>query len=375
MANRPPPLSIVVSDDRRRLVVAWPDGRTATAPAPWLFDNAEGALDPASGHRLGGALALEGARSVLSAGIDGDAVVVRFAPGGEERRVLLAALLPPAPDRRERELWASPHWLERTPPVDFGAYLSDDRPLAAALEQVAARGIVFVTAAGGFPGTVERVVERFGYIRETNYGRLFDVREEAVPTHLAYTAIGLELHTDNPYRDPEPTLQLLHVIEAAPEGGESLFVDGFAHVQALRAEAPAHFDVLAATPAPFAYSGPAGERYSARVPVIETTVDGELKAVRVSHQALGAIPLTAGAERWYEAYLDLYRRLNAPAARIERKLAAGEVVMFDNRRILHGRRAYAAGGRRWLQGCYAERDGLLATLARLAGARVNGGSL
>jgi alpha-ketoglutarate-dependent taurine dioxygenase len=41
--------------------------------------------------------------------------------------------------------------------------------------------------------------------------------------------------------------------------------------------------------------------------------------------------------------------------------------VFDNRRIVHGREAYdgRASAGRWLQGCYADIDGLLATLARL----------
>ena len=51
-------------------------------------------------------------------------------------------------------------------------------------------------------------------------------------------------------------------------------------------------------------------------------------------------------------------------AKIGRKLAPGDLVMFDNRRVLHGRSAYRPSARgRWLQGCYAERDGLLATPA------------
>ena len=32
---------VTVSDDRRRIAVTWPDGRRVTAPAPWLYDNAE----------------------------------------------------------------------------------------------------------------------------------------------------------------------------------------------------------------------------------------------------------------------------------------------------------------------------------------------
>jgi gamma-butyrobetaine dioxygenase len=119
----------------------------------------------------------------------------------------------------------------------------------------------------------------------------------------------------------------------------------------------------------FAYEGPSGERYAARAPVIETDVEGLVSGVRVNHRALRAPPL-AKAEAWYEAYLDFYARLHASGARLERRLVPGDLVIFDNRRVLHGRSAYGGAiGERWLQGCYAERDGLLATLSRLAQAK------
>ena len=51
------------------------------------------------------------------------------------------------------------------------------------------------------------MVAAFGYVRETNYAMVFEVRVEADPTNLAYTGLGLQAHTDNPYRDPAPTLQ------------------------------------------------------------------------------------------------------------------------------------------------------------------------
>lgn len=361
-------IGLAVSDDQRRVVLRWRDGAVTAAPAPWLFDNAEEACDHASGHRRSGGLEI--AEAVLDARLEGKALVVRFAPAGEERRIPLSALSTGvAAVETEFRLWTAPGWLAETAPLPFEAYLADDGVLTEALERVARLGIVFLSGAGVAPLAVERAVARFGFIRETNYGRLFDVREEAAASHLAYTAAGLELHTDNPYRDPVPTLQLLHVIEAAAEGGESLFVDGFAHAEALRAAAPARFERLAGTPVEFAYVGPAGERYAARAPVIETSRDGRLLAVRVNHRALRTPPLAqADVEAWYAAYLDFYRRLHAPSARLERKLAPAEMVMFDNRRLLHGRAAYqGAVGQRWLQGCYAERDGLFATLSRLRG--------
>ena len=39
--------------------------------------------------------------------------------------------------------------------------------------------------------------------------------------------------------------------------------------------------------------------------------------------------------------------------------------IVDNRRVLHARKAFASAGERHLQGCYADQDGLLSTLAVL----------
>jgi gamma-butyrobetaine dioxygenase len=360
--------SVAVADAGARIELSWRGGRVTSAPAPWLFDMAEGGEGHASGHRRRGGLETI-VCTVQAAELVGSDVILRFAFDDAARRIPASAFCgdwaPEVAD--EVELWATPGNLADGPPIEFDAYLADDGLLAQALQRLARVGIVFLAGAGVQPLAVERAVARFGYIRETNYGRLFDVREEADASHLAYTAAELELHTDNPYRDPAPTLQVLHVIEAAEVGGESQFVDGFAQAEALHREAPDRFRILTATPVEFAFVGPAGERYAARTPVIDVAPDGRLKALRVNHRALRPPPLASGVvEAWYEAYLDLYQRLHAPAARLQRKLAPGDIVMFDNRRVLHGRSAYrGGGGRRWLQGCYAERDGLYATLSRL----------
>ena len=60
-----------------------------------------------------------------------------------------------------------------------------------------------------------RVAEMFGHVRETNSGRIFDVGSVPSPRNLAYTEMPLGVHTDNPYRDPVPGLQLLHCLESS----------------------------------------------------------------------------------------------------------------------------------------------------------------
>ena len=58
--------------------------------------------------------------------------------------------------------------------------------------------------------TIFDVLGLFAYVRESNYGQLFEIRAEENASNLADTPVPLSVHTDNPYRDPCPTLQLVH---------------------------------------------------------------------------------------------------------------------------------------------------------------------
>ena len=43
------------------------------------------------------------------------------------------------------------------------------------------------------------------------------------------------------------------------------------------------------------------------------------------------------------------------------RLEPGEGFVVDNTRVLHARKGYSGEGSRWLQGCYADKDGLRST--------------
>jgi len=356
-----------LADDGRGVRVTWADGAARDLPARWLFDHADDARDPVSGQRAHGALALGGADRIETAAVANGLLKLRFSPCGVERAIALGQLRSAfdAPAHRV-EPWPTPEPIAAAPPVPFKDYLSDDGARREALSRVRRWGLALLDGAGAEPGAVERAVEAFGFVRETNYGRLFDVRIEPRPGNLAYTDRPLDLHTDNPYRDPIPTVQLLHAIVADASGGETVFVDGFAHAEALRREAPDAFELLARTPVRFTFADETGARWSHQGPVLGVTGAGEVEVVRLNHRSLDLAPgEPSEVEAWYDAYLAYYRRLHDPAAAFGRRLAPGEMVIFDNRRIVHGRRALASDSPRWLQGCYADMDGLAATLARL----------
>lgn len=228
-------------------------------------------------------------------------------------------------------------------------------------------------------GEVARVAELFGHVRVTNYGRFFDVRSIAEPSNLANTSLGLAAHTDNPYRDPVPSLQLLHCLQSSISGGENLLVDGFQVAAEVRAALPAGFALLSSRPVSFAYLDDTTE-LRASAPLVELLPDGSVRAVRCNsrsmqpsalpHDDLQADDLTA----WYDAYLLFTRLLTEPRLQYRLRLDPGDLFIVDNRRVLHGRTAFAAPtaasvGTRHLQGCYADIDGLRSTHAVLGRAR------
>jgi gamma-butyrobetaine dioxygenase len=227
---------------------------------------------------------------------------------------------------------------------------------------------------------VLRVARTFGFVRETNYGQLFDVRVVADPANLAFTSRAIAPHTDNPYRDPVPTLQLLHCLRDADLGGDTGLVDGFAAAAALRAADPQSFTVLTRTSWPFAYVDRETELRASQ-PLITLTPGGRVTAVRLNNRSLAPLRLPA-AEAAYAAYRAWATLLAQPEFQLTLRLEPGDCLVFDNTRILHARTAFAAAatlsglqvagnktprmiGERHLQGCYADIDGLLSTLAVL----------
>ena len=68
---------------------------------------------------------------------------------------------------------------------------------------------------------------------------------------------------------------------------------------------------------------------------------------------------------FYAAYRRFAEILESPSMEVTFKLRPGELFIVDNTRVLHGRKAYAGTGTRHLQGCYADKDGLLSTLSVL----------
>jgi gamma-butyrobetaine dioxygenase len=255
----------------------------------------------------------------------------------------------------------------RLPTGRFEEVSGSRKALGCWLAHVRRCGFALMTGVPRESGALCRVAELFGYVRETNYGRWFEVRAEVNPSNLAFTNLALQAHTDNPYRDPVPGLQILACLENDVAGGESIVVDGFEAAERLKVENAEQFRLLARHPARFAYAGARGVRLEAKRPIIELGPDGELLCVRFNSRS--AAPLVdvpyAELEGYYRAYRRFSELIDDSRLQLRFRLEPGELFIVDNTRVLHARTAFSGGGRRWLQGCYPDRDGLFSTLAAI----------
>jgi gamma-butyrobetaine dioxygenase len=200
----------------------------------------------------------------------------------------------------------------------------------------------------------------FGYPRETNYGVLFDVRTVINPVNLAFTNRGISPHTDNPYRYPTPTLQVLHCMSASASGGDSVLVDGFKVAETLRVAHPDFFSILATTPVTFQYRDQ-DNWIENTTTIIQCNAAGIIQSIRYNNRSIQPVMQSIDkAVEFYEAYICWAKLVEDERFAISFRMDPGDLYLVDNERILHARTAFGnEGGERWLQGAYADRDGLL----------------
>jgi gamma-butyrobetaine dioxygenase len=228
-------------------------------------------------------------------------------------------------------------------------------------------GLTIVEGVAAEPGAGLALARKIGFLRKTNFGESFEVISKPDPNNLAYTSLALPLHTDLANQELPPGYQFLHCIANEAAGGGSVFADGVAMAEALRD----HDD-----PAPSrcwrrAHSVPLPRR-RLRHPRASSgdQPDPWRECTRSSGTPIWPVIFDMPAEvmeDYYRAYRAFMALTRDAAFHLTLKLRAGEMVVFDNRRVLHGRDAFdPSTGRRHLQGCYVDRGEMLSRLRVLS---------
>lgn len=166
-----------------------------------------------------------------------------------------------------------------------------------------------------------------------------------------------------------PGLQLLHCLRNSVQGGESIFADAFRAATMVRLNSSMLFESLLQFPVTYHYRNDS-QHYHFTRPTVELekhsyhTSRPRIAAVNWSPPFQAPFEVNVGADdngselrRYRSAAAAFSQQIQSPHAQHVLKLQPGDCVIFNNRRLVHARRAFdLTTGERWLKGAYLDED-------------------
>jgi len=201
--------------------------------------------------------------------------------------------------------------------------------------------------------TVEYIANKIGYVRNSIFGDLWSFESNTEMADSAYTQEELRPHTDGTYNHDAPGLQLLLCCEYEAEGGESIMVDGFKIAQILKENDKISYDTLSEIDIPGRYYGD-GVELIAKRPVFKSR---NQELIQVSFNNYDRAPFRFEKDltlKFYEAIKTFDLIANNKDYQWRHILKPGELLIFNNWRILHGRGSF--NGVRKMSGCYINKE-------------------
>ena len=222
------------------------------------------------------------------------------------------------------------------------------------LKTLVAHGFAVLTDCPRDLSAVQTVADSIGYVRQTIFGGLFEFEANEDMADSAYTPKELRPHTDGTYSHDAPGVQLLLCVSYDAEGGESIMVDGARIAEALKTDQPQVHDDLARIGVTGLYKGD-GAVLRARRPILRYDESGQLAQVSFNNYDRDTVRLADDDMRALYAGIRAFDGLaNDPSMQWRYTLKPGDMLVFDNWRVLHGRGAFS--GKRKMAGAYVNRE-------------------
>ncbi|KAI0157865.1 Clavaminate synthase-like protein [Hypoxylon sp. FL1284] len=253
--------------------------------------------------------------------------------------------------------------------VDFDEWMAGGQGFLSGLHRLHTHGLLFLRNVPKSEESVVSIANQIGNLQETFYGRTWNVRSKPKAENVAYTSSFLGLHQDLLYLRDTPRIQFLHCLENTCEGGESMFSDGARAGHQIKVGSPDLFDYLINRRLRYHYKKH-GHHYEMMHSVLSED-PGLIFWSPPFQDSTQQLEKTEGGSRyhrrWLAAATEFRRLLEEERWTYEYKMQPGECVVFDNLRVLHGRRMFnTASGSRWLKGAYVADDVFRSKLAVLS---------
>ncbi len=262
----------------------------------------------------------------------------------------------------KEKLWKSSDF-KKIKIIDGKKIFDDDKEFLHFLSNILVFGVSLVKNLENKPKTIELFTNLIGTVRGSNFGKFFDVKIKKNADSNAYTSHELKPHNDLSTREYIPGVQILFCLKNSVKGGKSTLCDGYAIAKEINQKNKDVFKLLSNYQIDFANKSDTSDyRYSS--PLFFHNKQGKLNEVRWTNWLRSPLRGSLSKmEKFYNAQKLAYKYSDNKKFKIEIKLNPGELLCFDNRRVLHGRTSFNSNtGERWLRGCYMEREEIFSAI-------------
>lgn len=368
-----------VQRDNKKLIVHWNDKHRSTFHYLWLRDNCFCADcgDPALGKKQIRIIDIPAEVEPQSIHVGNNQIEIVWEPDGHKSIYKLQWLrqhcycaLEQEHRRHQPVLWDS-QIMSCLPEADYGTILACDMDRLQMLQNIRDYGLCFVRNMPPRMGELESFATSFGPIVETNFGQIFEIVVKPERDNKSVANLSTELipHTDDTYRESFPSITFFHCLVAADDSsGQSIFIDGFKIAEVLRQQDPDAFDWLSRYEVCFRKQDGNQLQMEAYSPIITLDSHGNVTSVHINNLFAAPFDLPEEiVEPFYVAYRKLMHLYTDSKYWFTVGLRPGDLVIFDNHRLLHGRTTISSQNmNRHLRHCYVDRDYLYSQLRVLA---------
>ena len=222
------------------------------------------------------------------------------------------------------------------------------------LEKLYKFGFVVIQNCKTEMSSVEKIANKIGYVRESIFGGLWSFESNNDMADSAYTQDELRPHTDSTYSNDAPGLQLLLCCHYDATGGESIMVDGFKIAEKIYKENKDLYTLLSEIEVTGQYIGD-GVFLEAKRPIFKLNSNKELVQVSFNNYDRAAFRMDDEKTlKFYDAIREFDLIANNREYQWRHILKPGELLIFNNWRILHGRGSFK--GDRKMSGCYINKE-------------------